>query len=996
MRLRTDHAAPNPRAPRTAPPPGRRRGLARALATVTAGALVATLLGAVASPASAAPTRYEAETATLTGGAVVASDHTGHTGSGFVGGYTDDNKGSAATTFAVAASTAGSHTLTLRYANGTTAPKTLSVVVDGGTARQVTLPATAGWDTWATASTSVELTAGTHSVAYRFGTADSGNVNLDHLDVTPPSPGTEPATGPLFEAEQGTLSGGAVESTEHAGYTGSGFVGGFTDANRGAAAVAFAVATPTAGSYDLALRYANGTGSPRTFSLRVDGGTAQQVMLAPTSGWAAWGTATARVTLDAGNHTIAYSYGTADSGNANLDSLTVTAAVVDPEVPVDPEEPSTGGTGEAEEAYLAGGATASSAIAGHTGTGYAAGLTTTGARVVRTLAAASAGTQTLTVRFANTSGSTRTLGVVVNGRAEGTVALTSGSGWRTATAEIPLRAGLNTVALRATTPGADVAVDSLVATGETALAARGATTPYTQYEAEAGSTNGTVLAASRTYGTVQAESSGRRAVRLDATGEQVSITLTEPASGLVLRYSIPDAPAGGGLTSPLGVYADGTKITDATLTSKHAWVYGEYPFHDDPSLGSPHRYYDELRVPIGDQPAGTVIMLRKDTATVPYVDVDLVEAELVPAALTPPAGAVSITSHGATSGGGDDTAAIRAAVAAAKSAGVPVWVPAGTFHLNDAVQVSGVTVLGAGPWHSVLQGTGSKGGFYGTGGGVTIADLAIFGDATVRDDAVSQAAIEGDFANDTLVQNVWVQHTKVALWVRPGSKDVLAVGLRVRDTYADGVNFRTDVANSRVVQSTFRNTGDDALAMWSDGGPVTNSVFAFNTVQAPALANGLAVYGGTGNRVEDNVVADTVNAAAGIAISTRFGVPFSGTTTVQRNTLVRTGSREPNWAAELGALWIYADVHAIDAPVVVRDVEIVDSTYAGVLMSWEKSIQQVSFDRVSITGSGTYGIEIHAAGSASFANTTVSGSGTGGLLADTGFTLNRGSGNSGF
>lgn len=990
MRLRTDHAAPNPRPSRTATPPGRpRRRLARALAALTAGALVATLLGAVVSPASAAPTRYEAEAAALSGGAVVSTEHAGYTGNGFVGGYTDGNKGTAATTFAVSASTAGSHALTLRYANGTTAPKTLSLVVDGGAARQVTLPATTGWGAWGTVSTSVELSAGSHSVAYRFGSADSGNVNLDHLDVTPPSPGSGPGTGPLFEAEQATLSGGAAVSTEHAGYTGSGFVGGFTDANRGSATVTFAVATPSAGSYDLALRYANGTGSPRTFSLRVDGGAAQQVTLAPTSGWAAWGTVTTRVTLAAGNHTIAYSYGTADNGNANLDGLTVTAATT-------PPEPPAGGPGEAEAAYLAGGATTATAVAGHAGTGYATGFTTTGARVVRTLSAASAGNQTLTIRFANTSGSTRTLGLVVNGRTEGSLALTSGSGWRTATAQVPLRAGVNTVAVRATTSGADVAVDSLVATGETALTTRGATTPYTQYEAEAGSTNGTVLAASRTYGTVQAESSGRRAVRLDATGEQVSITLTKPASGLVLRYSIPDAPAGGGLTSPLGIYANGTKVTDATLTSRHAWVYGAYPFHDDPSLGSPHRYYDELRVPIGDRPAGTVIMLRKDTATVPYIDVDLVEAEVVPAALTPPAGAVSITAYGATSGGGDDTAAIRATVAAARSAGVPVWIPAGTFHVNDAVQVQGVTVLGAGPWHSVLQGAGSRGGFFGTGGGVTIADLAIFGDATVRDDASSQAAIEGDFANDTLVQNVWVQHTKVALWVRPGSKDVLAVGLRVRDTYADGVNFRTNVSNSRVVQSTFRNTGDDGLAMWSDGGPVTNSVFAFNTVQAPALANGLAVYGGTGNRVEDNVVADTVNAAAGIAISTRFGVPFSGTTTVQRNTLVRAGSREPNWPAELGALWIYADVHAIDAPIVVRDVDIVDSTYAGVLMSWQKSIQQVSFDRVSVTGSGTHGIEIHATGSASFANTTVSGSGSGGLLNDMGFTLNRGSGNSGF
>ena len=47
-------------------------------------------------------------------------------------------------------------------------------------------------------------------------------------------------------------------------------------------------------------------------------------------------------------------------------------------------------------------------------------------------------------------------------------------------------------------------------------------------------------------------------------------------------------------------------------------------------------------------------------------------------------------------------------------------------------------------------------------------------------------------------------------------------------------------------------------------------------------------------------------------------------------------------------------------------------------------------------GIGNCGIEIHAAGSATFANTTVSGSGTGGLLNDTGFVVDRLGGDSGF
>ena len=65
--------------------------------------------------------------------------------------------------------------------------------------------ASANWDTWGTVSTSQSLTAGTHHVTYSFGTGDTGNVNLDYLDVA-----QAVATSGTYEAENATLSGGAV------------------------------------------------------------------------------------------------------------------------------------------------------------------------------------------------------------------------------------------------------------------------------------------------------------------------------------------------------------------------------------------------------------------------------------------------------------------------------------------------------------------------------------------------------------------------------------------------------------------------------------------------------------------------------------------------------------------------------------------------------------------------------------------------------------------
>jgi hypothetical protein len=239
-------------------------------------------------------------------------------------------------------------------------------------------------------------------------------------------------------------------------------------------------------------------------------------------------------------------------------------------------------------------------------------------------------------------------------------------------------------------------------------------------------------------------------------------------------------------------------------------------------------------------------------------------------------------------------------------------------------------------------------------------------------------------------------HVKVGMWIDSGTNGLYAAAVRIRNTFADGVNLHANVVNSRMEQSVLRNTGDDALAMFSDGTAVTNCAYTFNTVQTPLEANGVGIYGGANNAAEDNLIADTVTSSAGIAVSTRFGVPFSAPISVQRNTLTRTGGFERNWGAQLGAMWIYADRYDITTPVLVKDLTIVDSTYQAILLSYQKTITNLTFDHVAVTGAGTYGIELNASGDAYVTYVTVSGAASGGLNNITGYTLNRGPGNSGF
>ncbi|RSN27301.1 hypothetical protein DL990_29300 [Amycolatopsis sp. WAC 01416] len=127
-----------------------------------------------------------------------------------------------------------------------------------------------------------------------------------------------------YEAERAALSGGAGTNTNHAGYTGTGFVDGYW--NQGAATT-FTVNAPKTGAYNAALRYSNGPDpAPGTKSVTVyvNGAKVKQVRLASTGNWDTWNTQPETLNLKAGANTISYRYDTGDAGNVNLDSLTVT------------------------------------------------------------------------------------------------------------------------------------------------------------------------------------------------------------------------------------------------------------------------------------------------------------------------------------------------------------------------------------------------------------------------------------------------------------------------------------------------------------------------------------------------------------------------------------------------------------------------------------------------------------------------------------------------
>jgi len=506
-------------------------------------------------------------------------------------------------------------------------------------------------------------------------------------------------------------------------------------------------------------------------------------------------------------------------------------------------------------------------------------------------------------------------------------------------------------------------------------AGRGAAVPFVEVEAANAKTNGTVLAESRQWNTLAGEAIGRRSVTLVGRGKYVEFTLAQPANSIDVRYSIPDSADGSPYTATLSVYTDGVRQKSLTLTNKFSWYYGAYPFVNQPSSGNPHHFYDEVHTLLGKElPAGSKVRLQVDADdTARSYTIDLADFEDVAPALSQPTGSVSVIDFGADpSGAKNSTGAFTAAIAAGLGKGAPVWIPTGTFEVDKHLVVSNnVTIEGAGPWYSVITGAGV--GIYGNNAphpslNVHLSNFAIEGTIDHRDDAAQVNGVGGGMGGGSTISDLWIEHTKVGMWFDGPFDGLSLTDNRIDDTAADGINLHDGITNSTVSNNFIRNTGDDGIATWSEHDADTGDVISFNTVEAPILANNIAMYGGADNAVTDDVVSDTQTQGGGIHVGNRFNaVALSGTTTIARDTALRTGVLDPNWKYGVGALWFWADDSPMDGAIRVKDVDLIDSSYEGVQFTGG-SVGNVTLTNVKIAGTGTFALQLESHGDASFKN----------------------------
>ena len=510
---------------------------------------------------------------------------------------------------------------------------------------------------------------------------------------------------------------------------------------------------------------------------------------------------------------------------------------------------------------------------------------------------------------------------------------------------------------------------------------RGAAVPFDEYEAENAVTNGIAIGPDRSFTTLPAEASGRRAVRLARVGDYVEFTLARAANAVTVRAAIPDGDTGEGYDATLGLFADDKPLGELALTSRYGWYYGSYPFSNRPADGQAHHFFDETRLLLGRLlPAGTRVRLqirRQDRAA--WYVIDLADFEHVPLPSARPPGAISLVDFGADpSGSALSSDAFERAIAAARATHRILWIPPGIFRVEKHLTVDRVHIRGAGPWYSVVRGSGL--GFYGKTApdqstDVRLEDFAILGDVTERIDRDQVNGVGGAIGGASLIRNLWIQHTKVGLWFDGPMHGLTVSGLRILDTMADGLNFRGGVSDAVVENNFLRNTGDDGLAAWSSKQADHHIVFRRNTIISPILANGIALYGGHDLHVSGNLIADTLTEGGGLHLGNRFdAVPVSGRILFDHNIVIRSGSIDPRWHFGVGALWLYALDAPIAADVRVEDITLIDSTDEAIQFLG-KPIAEIWFKRLSIRGARGPAIQIQSDGVAHLSASRATGLG---------------------
>jgi archaellum component FlaF (FlaF/FlaG flagellin family) len=527
-----------------------------------------------------------------------------------------------------------------------------------------------------------------------------------------------------------------------------------------------------------------------------------------------------------------------------------------------------------------------------------------------------------------------------------------------------------------------------VATDKEKSSKRGAyTMPYVRYDsnvAEIGGAARQETAFDFDYKKTASEAANQEYISLQTTDDFISWTVNTKANGVTVRFTLPDNKSGEsvGQKSEIDFLVNGNVVKTYTLDSRWAWQYFE-PAVSDPKVDItdfPKMRFDEVHFLLSDYiNPGDVVSIRKTNNDGLETGIDFIEIEDIPAPIAKPGDALSVIDFGAKADGvTDDWQAVKACIKEALASNKIVYFPEGTYVIDTLFVLfeDGINIQGAGMWYTDLYFSNNnimKAAICGNASNLRLADLHINGvnvlrqerDGSYRD----QKGIWGNWGENSVIENVWVEHFECGLWtagyahtppVKSPTNGLRVTNVRLRNHYADGVNFAEGTSNSIFEYSDIRNCGDDGIASWSQqADPERNcnkgNTFRYNTVEFGWRAGGIGIFGGGGHKIHNCYIGEHI-LSAGIRFTADFPGCALDTDTnhamkVWDCTIYKCGTTKDLFFDRLGSIDIHGGPKYPLQNISFENIDIIDSQSDGIQL-WGGNMDNITFKDVTFNGIG--------------------------------------------
>jgi hypothetical protein len=281
----------------------------------------------------------------------------------------------------------------------------------------------------------------------------------------------------------------------------------------------------------------------------------------------------------------------------------------------------------------------------------------------------------------------------------------------------------------------------------------------------------------------------------------------------------------------------------------------------------------------------------------------------------PAANDISITSYGAVaSGTTNNLSAIQNAINAAKSRGVNVFIPAGTFGYSGVIQLPGpVKIYGTGAT-SILRALDAYNETImvrGSGSSISYLKLTIGWNGVGRQDPYECQRITLLGATNWVVDHVIIDGGSAAgIMADAGASQGKITNTLVQNTLADSIHMTGASNFIQINNNETNNSGDDGIAVVSYGtGAVVHDITASNNhIHNNKGGRGMTVVGGNNITYTNNYIHDMMNGASCfyVAQESSYSTNIATNVTIQNSTVKNCGGMGGNH----GGILVWGDVKA--------------------------------------------------------------------------------------